>query len=308
LVVDNGSTDGSVMAIRSRYPLIDVVETGANLGYAGGNNVGIRWALAHHADFILLLNNDTIVSPDLVGAFVKAVDLAPSHAVLGAKIYYCDSPETLWFAGGWWDDQSNSFKHLGQGQKDIGQFSHLAEVDYITGCALFADAITFQVVGLLDESFFLTYEETDWCYRARAKGLKCIVVPDASLCHKVSSSFGGVDTPLMTYFMQRNRLLWAKKHLPPKLRRRLHQEMVSTLFGALLPPWRPPDIEQPLFRGMMWALWAWLQNLRRGLANPINRATLVAFRDYYAGRYGDCPVEIRTLAAAERFSQSVSLQ
>ena len=119
VVVDNSSTDDSVGAITKQYPDIDLLQTGSNLGYAGGNNVGIRWALDHDADYVLLLNNDTIVSPDLLRAFVIAKDLLPANAVLGAKIFFYDEPDKLWFAGGRWDDGSNSFKHVGQGRKTV---------------------------------------------------------------------------------------------------------------------------------------------------------------------------------------------
>ncbi len=163
VVVDNGSSDDSTNAISKQYPDVTVLQTGENLGYAGGNNVGIRWALGHDADFVFLLNNDTIVSPDLLSAFVSAENILPANSVLGAKIFFYDKSDTLWFAGGRWQSESNRLEHIGHDQANGPDFNHFAQVDYITGCALFASAATFKEVGLLDESFFLTYEETDWC-------------------------------------------------------------------------------------------------------------------------------------------------
>ncbi len=295
VVVDNGSTDDSLDAIARQYPDITLLQTGANLGYAGGNNVGIRWALEHDADYVLLLNNDTVVATDLLSAFINAEKLLPVGSILGAKIFFHDEPEKLWFAGGQWNSGSNSFEHIGHGQPDSTEFNRVTEVDYITGCALFAGAETFKEVGLLDEHFFLSYEETDWCYRARASGHKCIVVSDAKLWHKISSSFGGADTPLFNYFMIRNKLLWAKKHISRSARISLHKESLRTLRRIILPIWSIPETNAPFLKKLLWSLTTWLKTMRRNLADPINQATLMALRDYYLGRFGDCPPKVRTL-------------
>lgn len=295
VVVDNGSTDDSTDIISKQYPDITLLQTGANLGYAGGNNVGIRWAIQHGADYVLILNNDTIVSTDLLSAFIDAVRFLPTGSVLGAKIFLYDDPVKIWFAGGRWNSVLNSLEHIGHGHTDATEFNSLAEVDYITGCALFASTETFNKVGLLDERFFLTYEETDWCYRARASGHKCIVVPDAKLWHKVSSSFGGTDSPLVSYFMQRNKLLWAKRHLSRHTIRQLHEETLRTLIRILLPPLSVPKTNLPLVKKVLWPLSSWLKTLKRNLANPTNQATLMGLRDYYLGRFGNCPPKVRTL-------------
>ena len=295
VVVDNGSSDGSVDAISKQYPDMTLLQTGENLGYAGGNNVGIRWALERDADYILLLNNDTIVATDLLSAFINATNLIPSGSILGAKIYFFDNPNILWFAGGRWSNDLNSCEHIGYGQPDGIEFNHKTEVDYITGCALFADAATFKEIGLLDDAFFLTYEETDWCYRARAKGHKCIVIPEAKLWHKVSSSFGGADSPIINYFITRNKLLWAKKHLSYLSRINLLKENLQTLRSILLPPWVWIDADLPLVKKMLWCFSTWLKAIKRNIANSINKSTLLGLRDYYLGKFGDCPNQVRKL-------------
>ena len=254
-----------------------------------------RWALEHKADYILILNNDTIVSTDLLNAFINAANQLPSGSILGAKIYFYDKPDTLWFAGGRWINESNCFGHIGHGQLDGIEFNDKTEVDYITGCALFADAATFRDVGLLGEDFFLTYEDTDWCYRARAKGHKCIVIPDAKLWHKVSSSFGGADSPIVNYFMTRNKLLWAKRHLPSSIRMSLYKESFRTLRNILLPSWVWSDAELPLAKKMLWCFSSWLKTIDRNTANPINKSALLGLRDYYLGRFGNCPAQVRKL-------------
>lgn len=302
LVVDNGSSDKSVEQIQQAFPDVDILQTGANLGYAGGNNVGIRWALEHGADYILLLNNDTVVATDILSAFINAEKLLPAGSILGAKIFFYNEPGKLWFAGGQWNSRSNSFEHIGHGQSDSAEYNRMAEVDYITGCALFVGADTFKEVGLLDERFFLSYEETDWCYRARASGHKCIVVPDAKLWHKISSSFGGADTPLFNYFMVRNKLLWAKNHLSRSARISLHKDNIRTLRRIVLPPFILAKTGFPIEKNLLWSFTTWLKTVRMSLANPMNQAKLMALRDYYLGRFGNCPPKIRTFRKQQKKS------
>jgi Predicted glycosyltransferases len=140
IVVDNGSEDGSVTTISKHFPEVILLENCANLGYAGGNNTGIKWAIDHNIDNILILNNDTIVAPNILTAFLNAADVLPDESVLGAKIYYYDKPDTIWFAGGQWINYSKGFIHLGSDQIDSPEFNSPNNVDYITGCALFASA------------------------------------------------------------------------------------------------------------------------------------------------------------------------
>lgn len=305
VVVDNGSTDDSVAAISKQYPDITLLQTGANLGYAGGNNVGLHWALEHGADYLLILNNDTVVPPDLLSNFVNSAKSLPTGSVLGARIYFHDKPDTLWFAGGFWRSAENSVEHLGCGQKDCVDTNYAEEVDYITGCALFADAATFRQVGLLDEQFFLTFEETDWCYRARALGHKCIVTQDAKLWHKVSASFGGSDSPLVNYFITRNKLLWAKKHLPQRDRISLHKDSLRILWRIIFPQFNWPQSDSSWGKKLLWTFSTWVKTIRRNIHNPTNKATMMGLRDYYLGRFGNCPDRVRELAKSARQAVNV---
>ncbi len=230
IVVDNGSIDDSVATIRAVFPGLPLVETGRNLGYAGGNNAGLRYALEHDpADYIFILNNDTEASPSLLARLVAAAGRYPAVGVFGPKIYFKDRPSILWFAGARWDRTTHSFRHIGINEPDAARFDAPIEVDYITGCALFMRRSVVEKVGLLDERFFLVYEEVDWCYRARGEGFASMTVPDALLWHRVSASFGGSSSPLEHYFLSRNRLLWAERHLPVLERR-----------GSTSKSWRAP--------------------------------------------------------------------
>jgi len=304
VVVDNGSSDGSVEAFRQAFPQVTVLETGKNLGYAGGNNVGIRWALDQGFDGLLVLNNDTVVDRHILHAFATAQQRFPKAGVFGAKIYYHAQPDVLWFAGGAWHPESLRFRHIGKDKSDGPEFSAARAFDYVTGCALYASADVFRTIGLFDEAFFLTYEETDWCYRARAQRFECIYIPEAILWHKVSVSFGGPTSPLVNYFMTRNILLWARKHLPIRERMRLYRQTLSKLRRILLPPFVLTEDDLSLAKKIFWAITSWRKNLSANLANPTHRTTLMAVRDHILCRYGDCPSEVRVLAQRKNVESS----
>jgi GT2 family glycosyltransferase len=297
VVVDNGSVDGSVAAIREKYPDVAVLETGANLGYAGGNNVGIQWSLSHGADFILLLNNDTVVAPNLLSALSRAAELLPEGSIIGAAISFFDRPDVLWFGGASWSTEKLGFRTTCRGRALSDLPEEPFESDYITGCALFAPVSTFKATGLLDDNFFLTYEETDWCYRARTIGFRCFVTREARLWHKVSASFGGAGSPLVRYFMVRNRLLWGRRHLHGRQRRLLHQESWRILLRSVTVRVSLTEGDVSLAKRMIWTAASWFRGLRKNLNDPLIRAGLFGLRDYYLRRFGDCPAAVRELCA-----------
>jgi GT2 family glycosyltransferase len=155
LVVDNSSTDGSIEAIRESFPEVSLIETGANLGFTGGNNVGMRHALDRGADYVLLLNNDTEVAVDLLACLVDAVEAEPGVGVAGPLIYYYDQPEIVWSAGGAVDRRRGQTRMVGLGEPDSGQYGSMPrEVDFVSGCALLARRSVLEQIGLLDERFF----------------------------------------------------------------------------------------------------------------------------------------------------------
>lgn len=301
VVVDNGSSDGSVEAFRQAFPQVTVLETGENLGYAGGNNVGICWALDQGFDGLLVLNNDTVVARDILHAFATAQERFPQAGVFGAKIYYHAQPDVLWFAGGRWSSDKLEFDHVGQGRPDGPEFSESRAFDYMTGCAIYAPAEVFRNVGYFGEEFFLTYEETDWCYRARGKGYTPTYIPEARLWHKVSASFGGAVSPLMTYFMTRNRLLFVRRHMPLGTLARLLQTTIRNLRLELFPhpkfflagTWLSP-------RKLYWALGAYRREVLQRTHYPQTRARLLGLKDFLLGRFGNCPETVRALSKALR--------
>ena len=203
IVVDNGSTDGSVSAIRSEFPDVEVLPQSENLRFAGGNNVGIRRALEKGTEFVLLLNNDTVVEPNFVDALVRRMDTGRQSGIVAPKIFYYDMPDRLWFAGGEISFWTGTMKHRGIRERDCGQYEVATGIDYATGCCILVRAAAIVPVGLLDESYYMYGEDADWSMRFRKAGYAIWYEPAAKIWHKVSVSAGGHLSP----FKLRNKYL-----------------------------------------------------------------------------------------------------
>lgn len=304
LVVDNGSEDGTVDAVRKASPGVTVIETGSNLGFTGGNNVGIEAALGRGAAFILLLNNDTVVAPDLLHAFVRTAEQYPDAGVFGAKIYFLNDPKRLWYGGARWSSGALlSFENLGSGVLDNGKdFEEVRDTPWVTGCALFFRPGVVTAVGMLDDRFFLVYEEVDWCFRAQRAGFRCLFVPEAKVWHRVSSSFGGRSL-VYEYFELRNLLLWAEKNLNVRARMRVWAYTMRLLcpfmvtIGGIL--WglirSRHGLKQAYWeiraRGKEW----WEERSKPGIRS-LKRVQWRAVGDYLVRRFGNCPGSIRAVA------------
>jgi len=191
IVVDNGSTDDSVAAIRDAFPDVEVMETGKNLLFAGGNNVGVRRSLADGTDVIMLLNNDTTVDPGFVDALVNRLQSDASLGAVGAKILYHAAPSVIWYAGGEISFWSGTMRHRGIRAGDDGTFDTAGPTDYATGCCLCGTRTAWEKTGLLDESYAMYAEDADWCLRARRAGFAIGYEPAAKVYHKISVSAGG---------------------------------------------------------------------------------------------------------------------
>ncbi len=291
IVVDNGSSDDSVQAIRERFPEVTVIETGKNLGYAGGNNAGIREAIRCGAECVLVLNNDTVVDGNIIEAFLSAGSVLQGWGLLGAKVYSQAEQSTLQYAGSQEDREKGDFTYLGTGQTVDGtSYQEIRETPYVYGAAFMVRAKAALDVGLLDERYYLCYEETDWCNRMRKKGYKIYFVPKALVRHRGESpSFEGKQSPLRTYFMVRNRLLWAERHMPF----RAWLKLVFRSLRFFLPYFGVRHVRN--IRTAYWALLGWSRALRISVADPVERARRRAFRDYVFRRFGDCHGEIRRL-------------
>ena len=297
VVVDNGSTDdslGKLRAYSSPYPLV-LLETGRNLGYAEGNNVGTRHALEHSANFVLVLNNDTTVAPDLLEQLVDTARRNPDAGVFSARVMYFDHPEQVWFDGARWNESSLQLEWPGQGKREteLGTTDH--DTDYACGAALFFRAEVARKIGLLDETFFLVWEEVDWCFRARKAGWRNIVVAKAKIWHKIGVSFGSESSPLRTYFSIRNQLLWFSRHASFAARLRLWVKNLRRLI-PIFHVSADPGIH--FAKRFVWAAQdygqAWL-----GRGSRLEYlATRRAIMDYMHGRLGDCPDQVRAWSQA----------
>ena len=213
IVLDNASTDGSIQAIRSTFPDTEIIELTSNLGYAGNNNVGISAALARGADWVLVLNEDTVLAPDCLAELIRAGESDPGIGILGPMVYHYDEPRVIQSAGGrlgpWW----NSF-HIAQNTTDEGQFRAPHAVDWISGCAILVRRSVIEEIGMIDPRYFYFWEETEWCLRATRAGWRVVHVPQGKLWHKgVQRDYR--PQPTVTYYATRNRLLTLEKHRAP---------------------------------------------------------------------------------------------
>lgn len=225
-LIDNGSSDDSVLRLRAvSAPNLEIIETGKNLGFSGGNNVGIKKALTENFDYVLLLNNDTTVDPNFLDELVKIAESGKDIGIVGPKIYFFNEPNRIWYGGG-------KFSWLGGGRhlqyEEIDPVAEQArygagknpdenkprETDYMTGCAFLIKSEVIKKIGMLDERFFMYYEDTDWSLSAKKSGYKIIYAPSAKIYHKISKTAAKLGNPTIHYYHIRNALLLSKKQAP----------------------------------------------------------------------------------------------
>lgn len=218
IVVDNGSSDDSCALVLSQFPSVTLLSLKENLGYAGGNNVGIEYALKKEHAFILLLNNDTIVDSLMLEHFVKYGQAHPEIGIVGGWPLLFSDPSRLDHVGGKWNGKTGYFDLIGRGEPS--SFEYEGELDYVCGCSIFIRKTVFEKIGVLEPSFFLFWEESDFCMRAKRAGFRISFCKQATLLHKVSASFIGGSCHKL-YFFWRNRFLWMERNCSPKERWRL---------------------------------------------------------------------------------------
>lgn len=211
LVVDNGSHDGTLEIVREQHSGVLTLQTGANLGYAGGNNAGIDYALAHGASVIGVLNNDTLVEPGFLRPLLTEIANDP-HVALSPDIRYESDPDVSWFRGSFIDERGGWPQHLPPERQPSAEGGPFAS-PVLTGCCIVASAEVWREVGGFDDGMFLIFEDSDWSRRAVARAVRLLVVPESRILHKVSRSFTGISGPLGTYYFARNGTLFAWRHL-----------------------------------------------------------------------------------------------
>jgi len=211
ILVDNGSEDDSVVAVKENFPEVEVVETGKNLGFAGGNNVGIEYAMGKGADYVYLINNDTTVDPDYLKELVAVAEADPKVGAVGSKICYHSEPDRIWFAGGKINWLKNKGEHIGLDEIDKGQYDETGEVGYLTGCSLLLKREVVEKIGVLEDDYFLYYEDADYSQRVKNAGYKVMYAPKSKIYHKVSRSTKPGSASYV-YYHVRNGLVNARRN------------------------------------------------------------------------------------------------
>lgn len=207
LVVDNGSHDGTLEEVAATFPGTDLLQTGANLGFTGGMNAGLRWALDGGATTVTILNNDTIVPP---GAMARLAEVARSGVAVSPVAVYAADPTRVWFAAGTIDPDTGLPHHGASVPMPDPGPDGLRETDILAGACVTASAETWRRVGLLDERYFLLFEDSDWSRRALAQGIPLRVDTRTTIRHRVSASFGGAMSYLGLFYYTRNGLLFIR--------------------------------------------------------------------------------------------------
>jgi GT2 family glycosyltransferase len=242
-VVDNDSSE-ELKAKLNKYPQAVYIESDGNIGFAAGNNLGIKKALKDETDIIVLINNDTLVPEDLTLKILASPIVEKITGAVGGLIYFAKGFEfekkyhkdelgkVIWYAGGEYDWDNVYAKHLGVNETDTGQYDGQRETDFITGCLFITKAEVVKRVGLFDERYCLYFEDSDLGMRIKKAGYKLIFDSNIKIAHKVAQS-SGIGSPLNDYFLTRNRLLFGMDYAGKRTRFALLREAVKKrIFGT----------------------------------------------------------------------------
>lgn len=274
IVLDNHSRDGSVEAIRQEFPGTEILPIQVDAGYAGNNNVGLSAALRYRPNWILILNEDTVLDPACLAYMVAAAEADPAIGIVGPMVLHHDEPTVIQSAGGrlgrFWESV-----HIGANTTNCGQFIELQEVDWVSGCALLARRAMVERIGMLDERFYYYWEETEWCLRARKAGWRVVHVPAAKLWHKgVTREYKpGAN---ITYYNTRNRFLLMATHRPPTIVWVMvwAQTLRTLVSWTVRRKWRPQQAHRDaLWQGIRdFLLGRWGARLTQGARNAPHRS------------------------------------
>lgn len=211
--VDNASTDGSADLCAQRSAPYVIIVNERNLGVAEGNNIGIRAAMEAGCDSVLLLNNDVVFGPEMFARLLHGLDRHKADMVT-PMIYFSDPPDMVWCAGGAFN-RLIGYKsiHSGGGARDSGQFKIDRRIEYSPTCCVLARTDVFNKVGLMDERYFVYWDDADWMWRAKKAGVSLWYVSDAALWHKVGSLTGGKESDFSIHYGARNMAYFLYKNV-----------------------------------------------------------------------------------------------
>jgi|SRR5579885_396555 len=243
IVVDNGSKEAFQLSAHEKKNHVVFIRSDSNTGFAGGYNMGIKRALSDRADYILIVNNDTLMDKNLIVELLAPFEKDKKIGVTVPKIYFAKGHEfhkdrykkdelgkVFWYAGGYTDWANVKSIHRGVDQVDYGQYDRPEKVDFATGCCMCFKHEVLERVGLLDERYFLYYEDADLNERVKRAGYDIYYVPSAVLVHVNAASSGGAGNVLQDYFITRNRMLFGMTYAPLRTKIALIRESLRILF------------------------------------------------------------------------------
>lgn len=245
ILVDNGSPDDSVKIFKEKYQknnLVKILESGFNLGYAGGNNFGINYALKKDFDYLMVLNNDVLVDPEFTKELVNKLSI---YDIVGPKIYFApgyeyhkdryqqkDLGKVIWSMGGQMDWDNIYGSNIDIDKVDHGQFNKInSNIDFISGCCFLAKREVFEKIGTFDKNYFMYLEDVDFCHRAKLAGFTLACTPKSIIWHVNSGSTKGPGH-LQNYFITRNRMFFAYKYAKPRTKFAIFRESFKFLFKS----------------------------------------------------------------------------
>lgn len=216
IVVDNGSRDDSGKRLRREYPAVTHLRSEMNLGFTGGNNLGIEHAMKFGCNHVLLLNNDTIVTPSFLEPLVERLESVSDIGAVSGKIYYAPQAlngreNVIWYAGSF-QKWHTGYHHSGVLEVDSGKFDEPRDVPYASGCLMLMRGDVIRAIGGLSEDYFIYWEEADWCRRAQQLGYRSVYEPRSIIYHNFRSALLGHETPFHMYMQYRNAFIYARKH------------------------------------------------------------------------------------------------
>jgi len=245
VVVDNASTDKSVELIEKYFPGVKIIKNKENLGFSQGNNLGIKYALENYSEYILLLNNDTLVEPGFLINLLESFQIARNIGIVAPKIYFAPGFEyhqnrykvnqkgkVIWYAGGKLDWKNIAGVHEGLDEVDKGQFNQSKEVEYASGCCMLIKREVFEQIGFFDNRYFLYLEDIDFCIRAKKNKFKIFFQPKAIIWHKNLGTDKYTTRSRQAYYYTRNRLIFGFSHAPLRTKIALIRESLKFLFGG----------------------------------------------------------------------------
>lgn len=217
VLVDNASQD--IVQLEKEVAKLEnvkLIRLEENLGFASGTNIGIRYAKDHGAEYVLLLNNDTVVEETFLTELVNTAQAHSEAGIVTGKILFFSAPNRIWYAGGEMNLNKAMVRHLESGRID-SKITEEKEVTFVTGCLMLISSEALDVVGILDDSYFMYSEDVDYCYRMQKQNYKVIYTSKAIIYHKVSASTGGKSSAFSQYYRTRNDLWILSRYADKKV-------------------------------------------------------------------------------------------